>query len=846
MTTSLLASNPVMILVAIVLTILSSYTALDLFTLIPSSERNKRFLFLGGTFSFGIGIWVMNFLGILSADLNRYANYDIGLTLLSLITGILFTGIAFSSLIRNKMKQFQLLFGGLFLTIAVFSVHIIGMYGMNMNIQFNIILFSLSFALIFGSFLFSFWILFLAKESSNQTQLWLKPISSLIISAAVVEGHYLLMRAATFSAKNNGIPNTSQEMFILVLVLVIAVFILSGLIGTNALMSKRLAKSDSNLKDVTAALDASSIVAITNEKGIITFVNQKFVDISGYEEEELLGQNHNILNSGYHTQEFFKNLWKTIGQGEIWKGEIRNRAKDGSYYWVDTTIVPFLNNKGKPYQFVSIRSDITDRKIAEENVINTLKDIKDIKFALDQSSIVAITDAQGKITYVNDKFCEISKYNEEEIIGQDHRILNSGYHSAEFFKNLWKTIGNGDVWKGEICNRAKDGSNYWVDTTIVPFLNSKGKPYQYIAIRTDITNRKSTEVHLKETLKEISDFKFALDQSSIVAITDARGIITYVNDNFCKISKYSNEELIGQDHKILNSGTHSKSFFKELWKTIGNGQVWKGEIQNRAKDGTLYWVDTTIVPFINEHGKPYQYLAIRNDITEKKRTEEIVHRQDKLAAVGQLAAGVAHEIRNPLTSMKGYTEFLSLDETDPQRKEFLDIILEEIDRVNNIVEEFMVLAKPKMIELEEKNIIPIIKNVVSLLEFEARKKNVKLQLDCQEEIIQVECDENRLKQVFLNFIKNGIEAMPNGGDLIVKTSVNDNNVQISIQDTGIGISEEKLKKLGEPFFTTKKNGNGLGLMVSFKIIESHNGRVYVESELNKGTTFNILLPAKTA
>jgi signal transduction histidine kinase len=148
--------------------------------------------------------------------------------------------------------------------------------------------------------------------------------------------------------------------------------------------------------------------------------------------------------------------------------------------------------------------------------------------------------------------------------------------------------------------------------------------------------------------------------------------------------------------------------------------------------------------------------------------------------------------------------------------------------------------------LEEKNIIPVIKNVVSMLEFEARKRNVRLHLECQEEIIQVECDENRLKQVFLNFIKNGIEAMPNGGDLIVRTSINNQNVQISIQDTGVGISEEKLKKLGEPFYTTKKNGNGLGLMVSFKIIESHNGRVYVESELNKGTTFNILLPAKTA
>ncbi|WP_246145530.1 ATP-binding protein [Bacillus rubiinfantis] len=196
--------------------------------------------------------------------------------------------------------------------------------------------------------------------------------------------------------------------------------------------------------------------------------------------------------------------------------------------------------------------------------------------------------------------------------------------------------------------------------------------------------------------------------------------------------------------------------------------------------------------------------------------------------------------------MKGYAEFLQLDEKDPERLEFLNIILDEIDRVNTIVEDFMVLAKPKVIQLEERNLVPVLTNVLSLLEFEARKKHVRLHFERNHEIIQIECDENRLKQVFLNFIKNGIEAMPNGGDLYVKTTIHENNVQITIQDTGVGISEEKLKKLGEPFFTTKKQGNGLGLMVSFKIIESHHGKVFVESELNKGTTFNIWLPAKTA
>ncbi len=709
--------HPYFIIIAICLTIVASYTALDMFTLIRSSVQNKRLLFLGGTLSMGIGIWVMNFMGLISEDTNRFASYHIPLTVLSIFIGIAFTGLAFLPFYGKLIRFYHLAVGSIFLTFAVISIQVIGLYAMNATIKYNVLLFLFSGLLIFASFLFSFWILFSSKSFTQANQDWLKPISAFIMSGAIAEGHFLLKRASITTSdvlKGSG----TDSPFFIYLVLFVSVLIIGGLIVSSTLISKQLVNTDTNLKDIKAALDASTIVAIT--------------------------------------------------------------------------------------------------------------------------------DPQGTIIFVNDKFEEISKYNKDEIIGQNHRILNSGYHPKEFFQHLWKTINSGQIWRGEIRNKAKDGSFYWVDTTIVPFLNKKGRPIQYIAIRSDISDRKRAEGHLKETIKENTDIKFALDQSSIVAFTDARGKITSVNEKFCEISKYSREEIIGKDHNILNSSYHSKDFFKNLWKTIAEGRVWKGEIRNKAKDGTYYWVDTTIVPFLNELGRPYQYLAIRNDITERKQTEEVLHRQDKLSAVGQLAAGVAHEIRNPLTSMKGYTEFLQLDEKNPDRLEFLNIILDEIERVNTIVEDFMVLAKPKAVELEEKNVVPVIKNVVSLLEFEARKKNVRLSFDCNQDIIQIECDENRLKQVFLNFIKNGIEAMPDGGDLHVKTIIHENNVQISIQDTGVGISKEKLKKLGEPFFTTKKNGNGLGLLVSFKIIESHNGKVFVESEPNKGTTFNILLPAKIA
>src|SRR5205807_1295352 len=231
----------------------------------------------------------------------------------------------------------------------------------------------------------------------------------------------------------------------------------------------------------------------------------------------------------------------------------------------------------------------------------------------------------------------ISQYSEEELIGQNHRILNSGHHSKEFFQQMYHTIANGEVWHGEIKNRAKDGSIYWVDTTIVPFMGTEGKPRQYVAIRADITDRKRAEEALKQSLatsdralRELADQKFALDQHAIVAVTDVQGTITYVNDKFCDISKYPKAELIGQNHSILNSGHHPKEFFRQMYHTIANGKVWHGEIKNRAKDGSIYWVDTTIVPFVGADGKPRQYMAIRADITERKRGEEV---RERLAAV---------------------------------------------------------------------------------------------------------------------------------------------------------------------------------------------------------------------
>lgn len=199
---------------------------------------------------------------------------------------------------------------------------------------------------------------------------------------------------------------------------------------------------------------------------------------------------------------------------------------------------------------------------------------------------------------------------------------------------------------------------------------------------------------------ELSDYKHALDESSIVAITDQKGIIIHANDNFCRISKYTKEELLGKDHRIINSGYHSKEFIRNLWRTISSGNIWKGELKNKAKDGSTYWVDTTIVPFINEHGKPYQYVAIRSDITDRKKAEENLIRYSTALEITNkqlidFCNIVSHNLRAPLTNIAMLVDFIEQSDDEEERKE-IQVKIKPV--INHLLEVFNELVEPIQVQ----------------------------------------------------------------------------------------------------------------------------------------------------
>jgi len=341
---------------------------------------------------------------------------------------------------------------------------------------------------------------------------------------------------------------------------------------------------------------------------------------------------------------------------------------------------------------------------------------------------------------------------------------------------------------------------------------------------------------------QLADFKRALDAAAIVAITDVRGRITYVNDKFVEISGYTREELLGQDHRIINSGHHPPEFIQTLWRTIANGRVWHGELRNRAKGGEVYWVDTTIVPFVNDVGKPYQYIAIRADVTARKDAEETISRQAALARVGQMAAVLAHEVRNPLAGIKGAMQVLlkrrSAD--DPERAVMQEIVA-RTESLNELINDLLLFARPRPPRLADVNLASLVADVFASVRQDPIGHTLTMGIDGTP--MSVQADYELTRATLLNLVLNAAQAMQGNGT--VRVTVRESAagmVEVQVRDTGPGIPPDIREQIFEPFFTTKSRGGGLGLPIAQRTAELHGGTLTMACPPEGGTVFTLTLP----
>ncbi|MCS7188485.1 MAG: PAS domain S-box protein [Bacteroidia bacterium] len=477
--------------------------------------------------------------------------------------------------------------------------------------------------------------------------------------------------------------------------------------------SEELLRTQTELKGQIAAVGNAAIVSETDLQGRIIRVNELFLETYGYKAEEVLGQNHRILKSGHQSDEVFEEMWRTISQGKVWRGEVRNRTRDGRYYWILLTITPVLNPEGKVLKYIGVGFDITAQKrqeeelraalelsqtqqrelrlytqqlqAAQEEMRRTQVELRGQISAVHNAAIVAETDPEGRITFVNDTFCAISGYNREELLGQTHAILRSGYHDEGFYRHLWTTLSEKRVWKGIFCNRRKDGTLYWISSAITPVVDTRGRLVKYIAVSFDLTAQVEQEQRLREYAEELRRAQaelrgqiMAVGNAAYLMETDTAGNLLYANSAALEVWGYKWEEVEGRNLRFLNSGHHPPEFWAEMWRTLTQGQVWQGEVLNKTRSEELFWQLLTITPIRDPEGNIFKYIGVAFDITSQKRQAERIRlllqesqeKEKALSAHAQQLEAIQTQLMQAQLELAGQISALNnaaiVSETDPE------------------------------------------------------------------------------------------------------------------------------------------------------------------------------------
>ncbi len=587
----------------------------------------------------------------------------------------------------------------------------------------------------------------------------------------------------------------------------------------------------------------------TNQKALIE------VELNTAEIEKKSTKDLGIFGSLLHP------LFEKVLKGEDYQTEEHEILTTKGNKWFEFHVNKILDEHDQIIGALAFIHDLTSRKQKEMELTELRAKLEAQMKALDVFDIVAETDRRGKITYVNDQFIAISKYSREELIGQDHRIINSSFHPKSFFRDMWASISQGKIWSGEIRNRAKDGTIYWVSTVITPILDSAGKIKSFLAIRRDITKQKETEESIKES--ELR-FRELLDNVNLKAVgLDVRGRVTFANSALLNFLGKQQEEVLGKDwfNDFITQASRDQ-IFEIFSRTLTDDKTSEDyECELVASNGEariIRWKNTL---FRDQKGDLIGVTVLGEDVTEQKAAEHrIAELRDKNERQKEEIMGfVSHELRSPINSIivsveilknylkgEGYGAKVPPDETLRQ-------IQHQTERILRVSKDFMECSIHKAgemhFELKPTHLNKLLKNICNSFAHQlALKQNLSLHYDAPDVEIVGHWDANRLDQVFTNLISNAIKySKPESKKIEIQSTVKNGAVHITISDDGIGIPEEGLKNLFQLFSRADNArdtaaGFGLGLKISRDIIEKHGGKIWAESKLNEGSKFHVVLP----
>ncbi len=612
----------------------------------------------------------------------------------------------------------------------------------------------------------------------------------------------------------------------------------------------------------------SNAVIITDVSRNIVWVNPAFETLTGYTEAEVLGKNPAILQNEKTDRHELKRLSQHLSVGQPYRGELLNVTKLGQEYWIDLEIQPILNERNEINGFMSIESDITERKLAQQRLETAIRENQALLTTLHLHSIVAVTDARGQLVDVNEAFCKLSGFAREELLGQNHSFLNSGIHTVEFWREMWMQISSGNPWHGEICNKNKAGELFWLDTTIAPFTDKHGEILSYIAISRDITLSKRQQHGLQVARDQL---RKAVEIADLATWHwDLTTDTLKWDDRMYRLYAIQDEERsLPLLYKTWRSRVHPDDLpdvERQLHLALKGQASFHPAFRIFDENHQIRYIQAAAQVETDLTGKVIGMQGINRDITLDKRAEEVLREAKQAAdnankAKSEFLANMSHELRTPMNALLGMMTLLKRTELSPQQLDYVtesDIAARSLLGVLDDILDFSKIEAGKM-ELENQpfELDPLLQDVCLIMAASVKAKPIQLSCEVDPTIpAKLVGDALRLRQVLINLTGNAVKFTERGYVILelrrLPAELPKVKIIFAIKDSGIGIDPHRRKAIFSGFtqadssISRRYGGSGLGVAISQRFVRMMGSDLDVQSQVGQGSTFSFELTLEVA